>query len=117
MSVQALSELLGNITSTLPEEEFALALWNRNYPMGSEVLLDIISSKIKSIPGSNAYLRLTAETIRDLNDKDVIDALIYFLDEYYPSLIAQISEDDAQSDLALVVIKGMIQVVRDADNQ
>lgn len=115
MSIAEFSEVLGKVATDLPPEDMAIALFNRNKALGSTILTEVIRSQITTISGYDAYLKLVKRTIEDLNDDDVIDAIIYFLDEYYPNLIIQISESEGESKLALEVLGGILQVVRSAD--
>lgn len=115
MSISELSEILGKVAPNLPPEDMARALFDRNKPMGSDALTEVLKSKITGIPGSEAYLKLIKRTIVDLNDKEVIDAIIYFLDEYYPKLIGLISESEEETQLTLKVLEGLLQVVRGAN--
>ncbi len=115
MSIAEFSEVLGQVAGRLPPEDEAISLFNRNKALGSEALTEVLRSQITTIPGHEAYLKLAKRTIGDLNDKDVMDAIIYFFDEYYPNLIIQISENEAETKLALEVLGGVLQVVRSAD--
>lgn len=115
MSLPEFAEILGKIAGSLPPEDMAKAIFDRNKGMGSPVLLEVLKSKMTGIPGSGPYLKLVKSTISDLNDKDVIDDIIYFFDEYYPGLVNQISESPEETRLTLEVLEGLLKVVRDAN--
>lgn len=107
MSVHELVELFNQCSSFLPSaidvDEF--------YRDALVVEPSVTVAKIKGVPGFDQYAPIIRSVISDMSDDEVYEALIAYLEIYYPIMIDDIWPDDAKikllSQILLPVITGI----------